>query len=342
MRLLYILLLLLSPAAFQAQSLTLLTQGKKVSFRGLSVVSDQVIWASGTGGTVTRSVDGGRNWEWLTVKGFEKTDFRDIEAFDEKTAVIMGVADPAFILRTTDGGKSWKTVYTDTTKGVFLDAMAFQGKFGVAVGDPLGDPTKMYVLSTFNGGRSWHKYPAGAPAYGPLAEKEAMFASSGTNLVLFREFHQHARQNLTYVVTGGGAASFFNSSTAEKQPLPLIQGKESTGANSIAAWNMQRLYVVGGDFMHDKDTTGNACYSDDGGKTWNRPLTPPHGYRSCVIYTSKDQLVSCGTSGVDLSTDGGQHWTLVAPDSYHVCQKAKNGSAVFLAGGNGKIARLHF
>lgn len=342
MRVLCLSLLLLVPAFFQAQSLTLLTQGKKVSFRGLSVVSDQVVWASGTGGTVVRSVDGGQHWEWLTVKGFEKTDFRDIEAFDDKTAVIMGVADPAYVLRTTDGGKSWKTVYTDTTKGVFLDAMAFEGKFGVAVGDPLGDPTKIYVITTSNGGKTWRRYPAGAPEYGPLASKEAMFASSGTNLVLFREFTNHARRNLTYVVTGGGAASFFNTKITGKQSLPLVQGKESTGANSIAAFNTKQLYVVGGDFMHDKDTAGNACYSDDGGISWQHPATPPHGYRSCVIYTSKEQLVACGTSGVDISKDGGRNWQLIAPDSYHVCQKAKTGTAVFLAGGNGKIARLNF
>ena len=32
-------------------------------FRGLSVVSENVIWASGTGGTVIRTTDGGKNWQ---------------------------------------------------------------------------------------------------------------------------------------------------------------------------------------------------------------------------------------------------------------------------------------
>ena len=46
----------------------------------------------------------GRHWEWLPVKGFEKRDFRDIEAFDKNTAVIMAISEPAQILKTTDGG----------------------------------------------------------------------------------------------------------------------------------------------------------------------------------------------------------------------------------------------
>jgi hypothetical protein len=34
------------------------------------------------------------------------------------------------------------------------------------------------------------------------------------------------------------------------------------------------------------------------------------------------------------------NWELIAKDGFHVCQKAKKGKAVFLAGGNGKIAKL--
>jgi hypothetical protein len=72
------------------------------------------------------------------------------------------------------------------------------------------------------------------------------------------------------------------------------------------------------------------------------PQTPPHGYRSCVIYLDASRLLTCGTSGVDISRDGGNNWELVAKDSYHVIQKAKKGNAVFLAGGNGRIACLIF
>ena len=80
-----------------SQSVKLLTSGTNTSIRGLSAVNDRVIWVSGSNGTVGRSLDSGNTFKWTTIKGFEKTDFRDIEAFDESAAVIMSVAEPAYI-----------------------------------------------------------------------------------------------------------------------------------------------------------------------------------------------------------------------------------------------------
>src|SRR5262245_21835656 len=106
-----------------SQKIEILTKGTKTSLRGLSVVNDNVVWVSGSSGMVGKTLDGGKNWTWMTVTGFEKTEFRDIEAFDAVSAVIMGIAEPAYILKTNDGGKTWKVVYENKGKGMFLDAM---------------------------------------------------------------------------------------------------------------------------------------------------------------------------------------------------------------------------
>src|SRR5262245_56736609 len=71
----------------------------KTSLRGLSVVNNNVVWVSGSNGMVGKSTNGGKNWRWMTVKGFEKNDFRDIEAFDANTAIIMAISEPAYILK---------------------------------------------------------------------------------------------------------------------------------------------------------------------------------------------------------------------------------------------------
>jgi len=122
--------------------------------------------------------------------------------------------------------------------------------------------------------------------------------------------------------------------------LPLKQGKESTGANSIDLFK-KKAVITGGDFSSDNDSSGNCILVDLSGKpVFTRPQTAPHGYRSCVIYLDQQHLISCGTSGVDISKDGGKNWELISTESFHVVQKAEKGSKIYLAGGGGRIASL--
>jgi len=106
--------------------------------------------------------------------------------------------------------------------------------------------------------------------------------------------------------------------------------------------------VVGGDFSKDTVTENNCVLiKPKDGLHWGElifthPQTPPHGYRSCVIYITDNQLITCGTSGIDISKDGGDNWQLISGESFHVVQKAKKGNAVFLAGGRGRIAKVIF
>jgi hypothetical protein len=314
-----------------AQQIQLLTNNNKTSIRGLSVVNDQIAWVSGSNGTVGKSTDGGNTWKWTVVKNFEKRDFRDIEAFDENTAIIMAIAEPANILKTVDGGNTWKTVFIDSTKGMFLDAMDFTGKKGVVIGDPVNQ--KIFSAYTEDGGDSWKISPGLSNIAMP--DGEAFFASSGTNIKV-------TKKSFTPIfVSGGTRSSIYNSATFQ-HILPIEQGRTSTGANSIALSpkNEMEGIVVGGDFQNDTSTRNNCVLFSLLPYSVHSPMTAPHGYRSCVEYISENRLVSCGTSGVDISEDGGMNWKLISKESFHVCAKAKEGNAVFLAGINGKIARL--
>ena len=323
-----IIFILTCSVSINAQTVQLLASGTKISLRGLSVVSDRVIWASGSGGTVALSVDSGITWKWMTVKGFEKNDFRDIEAFDETAAVIMGIGEPAYILRTADAGETWKVVYENKTKGMFLDAIEFWNEMsGIVVGDPINN--KIFIARSFDGGMHWREIPS---ANYPVADSgEAMFASSGTNV-------RKLNQQEAVFVTGGLKSRMFIKD--RKIDLPILQGKETTGANSVAVKNTTTMIVVGGDF-NAKDAVEKNCFiTTDGGKTFVAPTTPPHGYRSCVEYISKKNWISCGLNGVDFSIDEGNNWNWISKESFHVCRKAKNGKAVFFAGGGGRIGKL--
>ena len=311
------------------QTIQLLASGAKTSIRGLSVVDDRIIWVSGSNGTIGRSVDSGNTFKWMTVKGFEKTDFRDIEAFDETSAVIMGVAEPAYILRTSDGGETWKVVFENKTKGMFLDAMEFwNGHSGIVVGDPIDG--KFFIARTFDGGMSWRNIP---PQNYPVADSgEACFASSGTNI-------RKLNKQEAVFISGGLKSNLFIRDKKTSLPL-IIKGKETTGANSIAVKNTKTFIVVGGDFNAKDSTTKNCIITFDGGKTWITPEVPPHGYRSCVEFLEKKNWISCGLNGVDYSKDNGKNWTWISKESFHVCRKSKKGNAVFFAGGGGRIGKL--
>lgn len=311
-----------------AQTIQLLNSGTTASIRGLSVVSDKVVWISGSGGTVGKSTDGGATWKMMQVKGFEKADFRDIEAFDAKTAVIMAIAEPAYILRTSDGGDSWQTVYENKTKGMFLDAMEFWNEqSGIVIGDPIEN--KVFIARTFDGGKKWQELP---PQNYPVTDSgEAFFASSGTNV------RKLSKQEAVFISGGTKSRLFIRDN---KIDLPVMQGKTSTGANSIAIKNNHTFIIVGGDFMAKEDTAQNCCITTDGGKTFTSPATPPHGYRSCVEYIDKNTWLSCGLTGVDVSNDEGNNWQLISKEGFHVCRKAKKGNAVFLAGSGGRIGKL--
>lgn len=325
---------LFASVSLSAQEVVILDSSQKISIRGLSVVDNKIAWISGSKGTVGKSEDGGKTWTYQQLKGHETRDFRDIEAFDKNTAVIIAVAEPAIILKTTDGGQNWKEVYRNEKKGMFLDAMEFWNiNSGIVIGDPIDG--KFFIARTFDGGNSWQELPAeNLPV---AAEGEACFAASGTNI-------RALDLDEACFITGGMKSRFFRK--GQPVNLDIIQGKETTGANSVAIydWKKKRggkcIYIVGGDFAADSSSYKNSIYTTDGGVTWKHPEQSPKGYKSSVEFISKKNLVSCGTSGVDISSDGGNKWKHISPTGFHVVRKAKKGNLIILAGGNGRIATI--
>src|SRR5437870_3089269 len=65
------------------------TSGVTARLRGVSAVSDKVAWASGAGGTVLRTADGGTTWQRLIVPDARRLDFRDVDAVSETTAYVL-------------------------------------------------------------------------------------------------------------------------------------------------------------------------------------------------------------------------------------------------------------
>src|SRR4051794_6469069 len=129
------------------------------SFRGLSVVNEKVVWASGTGGTVIRTIDGGKTWNVIVVPGAEKLDFRDIEAFDANTAYILSIGngESSRIYKTIDGGTNWNLQFKNADAKAFFDAIACKSPSRCfAMADPIDN--SFPLIGTVDGGAHWREW----------------------------------------------------------------------------------------------------------------------------------------------------------------------------------------
>ncbi|MDN5215985.1 YCF48-related protein [Fulvivirgaceae bacterium BMA12] len=309
------------------------------SLRGLCTVSEKIAWASGTGGTVLLTVDGGQTWTRRQVPNTDSLDFRDILAFDENICFIISIGLPAKIFKTTDGGKNWMESYSNEKEGVFFDAIDFWDRqHGIAFSDPVDG--HLLIITTGDGGDTWQEIPK--ENIPPALEGEGGFAASGTCLTVYGDKY-------AWIGSGGVKASrVFRSAdkgqTWQVAETPVIQGRPSTGIFSLAFKDPLNGIAVGGDYRADRLRGANAAITRDGGKSWVLiTKNQPNGFKSCVTHfgdPKKNYLIAVGTSGTDYSLDGGNTWRFMDTTAYHVASFSKDGTAGFAAGPKGRIAKF--
>jgi photosystem II stability/assembly factor-like uncharacterized protein len=306
-------------------------------FRGLSVVDDRVAWVSGSKGYVGRTIDGGKSIRMMQVKNFEDKEFRSLYAFDSLNAITANAGSPAYVLRTTDGGLNWAIVYQNNHQEAFIDGMDFwNNKEGIVYGDPIEG--SMLLLRTFDGGISWQELPRENRPM--LKEGEASFAASGTGI-------RCLERKQVVIATGGKISRLWKSDDQAMHwttiEPPIIQGKTMTGIFSIAFMNSKQGVVVGGNYENQNLQTDHILITKNGGKTWTRPVMPTRGMRECVEYVTSTTLLAIGVEGCDISRDSGNSWSsLSEAKKLSVVRKARKGSLIMMAGGNGQVNILSF
>ena len=327
-------LLFASSTAFsQSPILKIMSVQTNAAFRGLSVINDQVAWLSGTNGWVGKSLDGGKNWKFKQVPGFEQFDFRSLYAFNDQVAIIANAGSPAHILRTEDGGETWKVVYKNEHKDAFFDGVDFwNDNEGMLYGDPIEG--KLTILKTKNGGKDWQELSSRPQ----LNSGEASFAASGTGIRCFGK-------NRVMIATGGQTSRLWISDNGGDSwrtiAPPIIQGEAATGIFSVAFANTASGIVVGGNYQQDSVKNKHVFYTTDGGSSWKFPSAPTRGYRECVEYLSKLVAIAVGPTGIDITKDGGARWLPLSDEKkFHVVRKARKGSLVVVAGHDGRVGLL--
>jgi len=290
--------------------------------RGVSVVSRQIAWASGTHGTYLRTTDGGRNWTPAQVPEAATLDFRGVIAFSADEAFLMssGPGDQSRIYHTSDAGKHWQLQFKNTSPQGFFDSIAFwDPTHGIVLGDPIADEAgklKFELLQT-NDGQSWRPIPSSR-----LPEAlpgEGAFAASNSCIAILVEMWKsrasaphmdnqwksgpsgprqspnneralapaESDRNIWFA-TGGKVARVFHSAdrgeTWQVFDTPVQQGPDSAGIFSIAFRDPLHGVIAGGDYKRPKADGPNLAFTEDGGKTWTLSQIHPQAYFSAVTY----------------------------------------------------------
>lgn len=349
-------LLALSLLAVTAHAqFTLQTSNTTASLRGVESVDGHVAWASGTSGTVLKTIDGGTTWQPCAIPtGAEKLDFRAVQAFDAQTALVMSVGngESSRVYRTSDGCKTWRLVYTNPDiPGGFFDALYFTSRNeGWLLGDPVNG--SFFLAVTHDGGQSWTRILVPAQAEG---EKGGAFAASNQSLLV----------GAAGPLFGGGGGILYRSelercsdSTQYNDPAACATHLRfrkmqvgvggATGSAGIFALSSagKSIVAVGGDYQHPDITAHTAAFSVNEGMGWQPSETTPRGYRSTVAYdVATKTWITTGPTGTDISTDGGRNWKPLQPDATKgdTADADRNWNALslpFVVGPKGRIGKL--
>ena len=312
---------------------------ESLSFRGSAVYQD-TLWVTGSSNSVYVSFDAGKTWQDKSVKVDLTTDFRDVEVFDEQTAIVMGVGSgkQSVLYKTVNGGDSWQLLYQNEDPEGFFDSIAFWDKNN---GLLLGDPVDGYyvVKRTTDGGKTWHRIEK---AHLPIKlDKEAAFAASGNTLIV-------GKNGKAFLTTGGFSASVYHSEdfgqSWQRQSVPLYAETQTAGGYGLALNHKEQLFVLGGDYQQRPASYQNIARFIKG--KWQAVDAGQRGLRTAMSCQG-NLCIATGKTSSDISFNAGNSWMPLANESAKVGDKgfytiASNKQLFLAAGANGKIATLSF
>jgi len=301
---------------------------------------------------------------------------RGVSAVSDKVAWASGSAGT--VLRTTDGGDTWKQVAVpNAAKLDFRDIDAFSAKVAYILSIGNGELSRIY--KTTDGGTSWTaqltntdpKVFLDAMAFWSADHGIAYSDSIDGQFVIFRTTDGRTWKRIPADALppalpneGAYAASGTNVAVHGKKDVWIattasrvlhsadggntwsiaqtpIATSAAAGIFSVAFRDPLHGVAVGGDYQKELEAVDNAAVTSDGGKTWAlaKGLT---GYRSVVAHVprSKSSWIAVGPRGADLTHDDGKTWSALAGAGFDTFSFAPRGKIGWGAGARGSIGRL--
>jgi photosystem II stability/assembly factor-like uncharacterized protein len=263
--------------------------------------SSTVGWALGftdgtSGFSVSRTIDGGKNWQRRLSSGQVVAAPVLVRFFSDKRGF---VAVGAQLLRTSDGGASWKSLSLPDARPSYMDFRDDQhGWLMVPVGVDASRHARVY--STGDAGDSWRTLPD-VPA--------------DTNFFAFR------RGSEAWIASSGPESPHVYRSTDaglswQRREIPYPDGDVTV--KTIGSWSTFLTLLPGEGVVASAFCTcpANSSFqsaSFDGGATWRfvpkAPFLGASGRQSAVAYQDDVHWWFVDAGNLYRSSDAGQTWT---------------------------------
>jgi photosystem II stability/assembly factor-like uncharacterized protein len=313
-----------------------------LSIRALEARSDSCAWFSADHGVWGYTEDAGKTWHIDSIKvDSVYPEFRSIAMLNDSTVLLLGIASPAYLFKTTNKGKAWRLVYKNTDKNIFFDSMKFTDeKVGMAVADPIDE--HFLLLMTFDEGSKWHVLDSSRTA---SEAGESLFASSNTNV--------DYTSKRAWFATGGTHARVVILSEGRKNEklfaydTPIIQGGKMTGIFSMDFFDDTLGVIAGGNYEKTDTSIVSLAVTYNGGKNWKTMKGKKPFFGSCVQFKSADTFFVTGHDGTficDHRTGKISELKDASGSSlkFHTLRFSPSGKSVWFAGDKGRIAFINF
>jgi photosystem II stability/assembly factor-like uncharacterized protein len=265
-----------------------LPQGNEI--KDMCMTPSGHIIAVGTSKTIILSEDHGATWQVINLGNNPQTHFYGVFFVDDNLGWITG---DKYLLKTTDGGKSWDTAYYAIDQRL-ISVFFINSQKGWAVGD--GGK----IIRTTDGGDSW----------------QLMTSGSNKNLtsVCF------ADENIGVAVGEKGTILYTEKGGLEWEKIAIDLNADLF---RVFCKDFRCLNIVGQD--------GLVLFSGDG-RNWRTRSVPVHRHIYDGYFKDVDTGWVCGYSkDVYYTTDGGLSWTPQwaggsgkYPDYFTLCTNGQN------------------
>lgn len=287
------------------------------TLRGAATPAPNIIFAVGNDNTILRSVNGGDNFTLLSSPLTPQSDdFFDIEFATPETGFICGQRQR--ILKTTNAGFTWDSVYGNNSGSISLNCIDFNGTTGLACG------SSGTVLRTTNLGLSWSpvSVPFSNTLYAVRFESSTVAYLGGDDGWMFKSTDAGATwSSLTNSVTTDllDGASFADNNTGyfvgnngaviktTNAGASFVTQTTPGGTlelNNVSAPLPNTAYIAGDD--------GRIFKTVNGGTNWTELTTGSTQDLLGIDFINDNTGYSVGQSGAVLkTTNGGTNWNNV-------------------------------